>query len=63
MEQFMRQLGEVLVILERQVTSLGDKKGLVAVFMIVVRVNKFFIDWVAVKVLLEAQVLEKDQEF
>ena len=42
--------------------SLGDNNGLVAVFMIVVRVNKFFIDWVAVKVLLEAQVLEKDQE-
>jgi hypothetical protein len=93
MEQFMRQLEEVVVMLEKQVTSwgmqrtvllykfqlcllankegdklsevvdqmasLGDKKGLVSVM--VARVKKFSMDQVAVKALMEAQVLEKDQ--
>ena len=95
MEQFMRQLEEVVVMLEKQVTSwgmqrtvllykfqlcllankegdklsevldqmasLGDKKGLEAVSVMVARVEKFSMDQVAVKALMEAQVLEKDQ--
>ena len=95
MEQFMRQLEEVVVMLEKQVTSwgmqrtvllykfqlcllankegdklsevvdqmasLGDKKGLEAVSVMVARVKKFSMDQVAVKALMEAQVLEKDQ--
>ena len=95
MEQFMRQLEEVVVMLEMQVTSwgmqrtvllykfqlcllankegdklsevvdqmasLGDKKGLEAVSVMVARVKKFSLDQVAVKALMEAQVLENDQ--
>jgi hypothetical protein len=42
--------------------SLGDKKGLeAAVSVMIVRVRKFSTDQVAVKGLVKAQVLEKDQ--
>jgi hypothetical protein len=96
MEQFMRQLEEVLAMLEKQVTSwgmqrtvllykfqlrllankegdklsdvvyqmanLGDEKGLEAAgSMMVARVMKFSMYQVAVKALMEAQVLKKDQ--
>ena len=44
-----------------QMASLGDKKGLEAVSVMVARVKKFSMDKVAVKALMKAQVLEKDQ--
>ena len=95
MEQFMRQLEEVLLMLEKHVTSWGmqrtillykfqlcllagkegdklsevvdkmaslrDKKGLEVVSLMGARVKKFSMDQVAVKTLIDAQALEKDQ--
>ena len=92
-EQFMGQLEEVLLMLEKHMTSwgmqrtilkfqlcllagkegdmlsevvdqmasLGDKKGLESVSVMGARVNKYSMGQVAVKALVDAQALEKDQ--
>ena len=67
MEKFMRQLclladkdGDKLSEVVDQTASLGEKKGLQAVSVMIARVKKFSMDQVTVKALMEAQVLEKD---
>ena len=44
-----------------QMASLGDKKGLESVSVMGARVNKYSMGQVAVKALVDAQALEKDQ--
>ena len=53
--------GDMLSEVVDQMASLRDKKGLEAVSLMGARVKKFSMDQVAVKTLIDAQALEKDQ--
>jgi hypothetical protein len=52
---------EQLTEMVDKMASLGDKKGLEAVSVMVARMKKFFMDQVTVKALMEVQRLEKNQ--
>ena len=52
--------GDIMSEVVDHMASLGDKKGLKAVSVMVARVKKFSMDQVAVKALIEGQALVKD---